>query len=303
MSTAFSHLDHFIEYLRSSRRASPHTLRCYSADLVRFFQFLEARGLAAGEAPLPSIDYLVIRRYLGELAQRNYARRSIARQLSSLKAFFKFLQRDGRVEQNPAAGVSAPKLPRKLPEVLERDEVEALLAAPDPKTPRGLRDRAILELLYATGLRVSEVSALPLAALDLVEGEARVIGKRDKERSVILGRPSVEALRSYLREARPLLEQHSPTDAVFLNQTDGRRLSERSIHKLVVRYANAVGLGRPVTPHTLRHTFATHMLEQGADLRIVQELLGHASLSTTQIYTRVSREHLKRVYEHAHPRA
>lgn len=296
------HIDHFIEHLRSSRRASPHTVRSYSADLVRFAQFLEAQGLTASTGRLPSLDYLVIRRYLGELAHRRYARRSIARQLSSLKGFFKFLQRDGLLDHNPASEVTAPKLERRLPDVLERDEIERLLAAPAGDDPLHLRDRAILELLYATGMRVAECAALEVAAIDFNAGTARVLGKRDKERIVVLGRPALAALTAYLRQARPQLAGARESGFVFLNRRGGT-LTTRSIHKLVSGWARRSGLPRPVTPHMLRHTFATHMLEQGADLRIVQELLGHVSLSTTQVYTRVSREHLKRVYQRAHPRA
>lgn len=296
------HIDHFIEHLRSSRRASPHTVRSYAADLVRFGQFLETQGLVAEVGRVPPLDYLVVRRYLGELARRRYARRSIARQLSSLKGFFKFLQRDGLIDHNPAAEVTAPKLERRLPEVLERSEIERLLAAPSGAEPLHLRDRAILELLYATGMRVAECATLHLEAVDLEAGTARVLGKRDKKRIVLVGRPALAALAAYLRQARPQLAGPHESGAVFLNRRGGT-LTTRSIHQLVSGWAQRSGLPRPVTPHMLRHTFATHMLEQGADLRIVQELLGHVSLSTTQVYTRVSREHLKRVYQRAHPRA
>lgn len=303
-----SHIDHFTTYLRDARNNSVHTVRSYARDILQFVAFLETHGYGVETTEWKEIDYLLIRRFLGKLSEEGYTRSSIARKLSSLKAFFKFLLRQKIVETNPASLVTSPKLEKRLPTVLEKDEIERLLAAPPENTLQGLRDRAILETLYATGIRVGELVKIELGDIDFHAGEVRVLGKGNKERIVLLGTPAMDALRKYLLEARPLLLKgcklpDKPVTEALLIGKYGTRLTDRQVHRIVVHYSNLLGLGRTVTPHTFRHTFATHMLEAGADLRIVQELLGHVSLTSTQIYTRVSREHLKKVYDAAHPRA
>ncbi|MBI3923038.1 MAG: tyrosine recombinase XerC [Armatimonadetes bacterium] len=304
----YGYIDHFISYLRDVRNHSAHTVRSYARDILQFVDFLEQQGFKIEATEWGQIDYLIIRRFLGKLSEEGYTRRSVARKLSSLKSFFRFLLRQGLVSTNPAAPVTSPKLEKRLPGVLEKSEVEQLLAAPPGDNPKGLRDGAILETLYATGMRVAELAHIDLGDLDYHAGEVRVVGKGNKERIVLLGSCALQALRSYIVDGRPRLAQGSarsdsaPTDALFLNR-DGTRLTDRSIHRVVVRYAKAAALSQKVTPHTLRHSFATHMLEAGADLRVVQELLGHANLVSTQIYTHVSKEHLKQVYDKAHPRA
>lgn len=304
-----AHLDHFAAYLQDARNASPHTVRSYARDIIQFIEWLESEKLLRPRQGPDKVTYLMIRRYLGHLAGRNYHRRSVLRKLSALKAFFKWLEREGAVTRNPAAPVLSPKTSRTLPDVLEIAEVESLLALPDAETPFGRRDRALLETLYATGMRVAEAAALSMPDLDWRAGEARVkSGKGDRERVVLLGRAALAALRGYVEEARPQLmarrkNQLTPvSDAVWINGR-GTRLSSHAIYMLVLDYTRRAGIHKSVTPHTLRHSFATHLLEGGADLRVVQELLGHRSLSSTQIYTRVGAAHLKKVYDAAHPRA
>jgi tyrosine recombinase XerC len=296
------HVDHFITYLKDARNASAHTVRSYARDIAQFIGFLEKQKILRDGFEWGQVDYLVLRRYLGQLGRDGYDRRSIARKLSSLRAFFKFLLRQKTIAANPATQVTSPKLEQRLPRVLELKEVERLINAPDLATSKGKRDAAVLETLYATGVRVAELVGMNLSDLNLDTGEVRVRGKRDKERIVLLGQPAIEAIEDYLTFARKEFLEQRTTDALFLNR-GGTRLTTRSVHRLVVAYANQIGLGEDVTPHVLRHTFATHLLEAGADLRIMQELMGHVSLSSTQVYTRVSREHLQRVYEKAHPRA
>jgi tyrosine recombinase XerC len=300
-------IDAFVSYLRDARNASPHTVRSYASDLQQFFEWLQAETLLEASDGPASVNYLMIRRYLGHLSQKGLERRSVVRKLSSLKAWFKWLEREGVVPLNPAAAMLSPKSSRSLPDVLELPEIERMLFAPDD-TPFGLRDRALLETLYATGMRVSEAAALQLGDINWSAGEIRVrSGKGGKERVVLLGRHALAALRTYLDGARaPLMarckRELATTDAVWINGR-GTQLSAHAIYMLVLSYATRAGILKNVTPHTLRHSFATHLLEGGADLRVVQELLGHSSLSSTQIYTRVSGAHLKSVYDAAHPRA
>lgn len=282
----------FLEYLGVERGASPHTLRSYATDLAEFTGFLAAEridGLAAADAR-------AVRAFLAELHRRRLSKATIARKLAAIRSCFRFLARRGVLEVNPARQVRSPRLGRRLPSVLPKDEATQLLdAAPEP-TVAGARDRALLELLYASGLRVAEGCGLDVDDVDLARRTVRVLGKGDKERVVPVGDTALEALDAYLelrgRERGPL----------FLNARGGR-LTPRSAHRIVGRRARRAGIGQRVTPHTLRHSFATHMLGEGADLRLIQELLGHRRLSTTQRYTHVSPEHLMRVYDAAHPRA
>jgi site-specific recombinase XerD len=251
----------------------------------------------------------MVRRYLGHLSMENYERRSMLRKLSSLKAFFKWLERENIVAHNPAQAVLSPKTARPLPDVLDITEIEAMLALPDLETPFGIRDRALLETLYATGIRVAEAAALTLGDIDWRAGEVRVAeGKGGKDRVVLLGSHALHSLKRYVDESRAVLMARrrstvaATTDSVWINMR-GTALSAHAIYTVVVGYATRAGILKNVTPHTLRHSFATHMLEGGADLRVVQELLGHRSLSSTQIYTRVGTAHLLKVYAAAHPRA
>jgi integrase/recombinase XerC len=238
-----------------------------------------------------------------------YARAAVARHLSAIRSFFRFLYREGKVSSNPFALVSAPRRPRRLPKFLTPEEVRAVLRAPDVSTPRGLRDRAILEILYATGMRVGELvtlrtSDLPpsLSNAHRGGGDLRVVGKGRRDRIVLMAAAAQDALRQYVRSGRPALVRGRPADALFVNARGGK-LSDRGVRLVVDQAVRAAALARRISPHVLRHTFATHLLDGGADLRVVQELLGHASLATTQIYTHVSRDWLKRVYDKAHPRA
>jgi integrase/recombinase XerC len=300
------HLLRFEHYLKKERNASAHTVRAYMGDLETFLSFLANRyysgsEISAGSIPLSEIDNLKIRAYLACLHSESASRRSIARKLSAVRAFFRLMQREGVVENNPAADVSTPKLPQRLPKFLSADEMKQLLEAPPADTPAGIRDRAIIETLYSTGVRVAELASMKLADLDLLGGEVRVIGKGSKQRFVLLGRFAVEALREYLR-VRMTLDKGLSENRVFLSQ-NGRPLQVRDIHRIVSKYAKLLWYNKRVSPHTLRHSFATHLLDGGADLRDVQELLGHSMLSTTQIYTHLSAERLRTIYDHAHPHA
>jgi integrase/recombinase XerC len=286
----------FLRFLEGERGASAHTLRAYRHDVLAFVGFLRREGVTAWGAVTPALA----RRYAAHLVRR-FARRSVGRQLSALRTLYRFLYREGRVGQNPFRFTTGPHLPRRLPAVLSRDEVAAVLGAPDASTALGLRDRALLELLYATGLRVGELVALRCGDLGGAD-ELRVVGKGRKERVVLMGRPALEALEAYLRSGRPQLARRRDTGALFLNARGGP-LTDRGVRVILDRHMRAAAAGRRISPHVLRHTFATHLLDGGADLRTVQELLGHADLGTTQIYTHVSRDWLKRVYDRAHPRA
>ncbi|MBI2526696.1 MAG: tyrosine recombinase XerC [Candidatus Rokubacteria bacterium] len=282
----------FLAHLDAERGASPHTLRGYAADLAEFQGFVSAEG-ASG---LDDVDARLLRAYLVRLHQRRLARSSIARKLASVRSCFRFLARRGLVDGNPARQVRTPSVPRRLPSFLPPDESKELLDRSPAASAAGLRDHAILELLYASGLRVAECCGLDVDDLDRRRATVRVLGKGDKERVVPVGEAALAALDAYLVR-RP--EGGGP---LFRNPRGGR-LTPRSVHRIVRRLARAAGLTRRVSPHTLRHTFATDMLGAGADLRLIQELLGHSRLSTTQRYTHVSPEHLMKVYDRAHPRA
>lgn len=282
----------FSLYLEIERNLSPHSLRAYRQDLELFHAFL-------GDQPLSQVDYRTLRRFLGFLKQEGYERTTIARRMATLRTYFRFLMRERLVSGNPTLGLQSPKLTRKLPNFLDWEELQRLLATPD-ESPRGLRDRALLELLYATGMRVSEIAELTLPQINWEEAEIRVIGKGSKERMVLMSETAISHLKRYVEAARPTFNP-SGTDRVFLNR-QGQPLSSRSIDRMLKTHAKKAGIAKQVSPHTLRHTFATHLLEGGADLRVVQELLGHASLSTTQIYTHVSQDRLRQVYQQAHPR-
>ncbi|MDP6938611.1 MAG: tyrosine recombinase XerC [Planctomycetota bacterium] len=291
-------LSAYLHRLESARGASPHTLRAYSRDLHHFLSFLDGRGLQE----LSALNPRALRAWLGALDERGLAPTTIQRKLSSVRGFLRYLVDEGELEVNPALGLRQRRRPRHLPSVLSEEEIASLLQAPDPKTPLGLRDRALLEVMYSAGTRASETVGLDCKDLDLAHGVARVLGKGRKQRLAALGSHAVRALEAYLGSPdRPRPRRTNP-DAVFLGQK-GTRLSTRSLERIVARHVVGAGIHRHATPHTLRHSFATHLLNRGADLRSVQELLGHAHLVTTQIYTHVSVERLREVYEKAHPRA
>ncbi|MGQ9492954.1 MAG: tyrosine recombinase XerC [Anaerolineae bacterium] len=285
-------------YLIAEKNASVHTIDNYRREIGECLSFLEEQGVRTWS----DVDRLVLRRYLAWLNAQGYAKASVVRRLSELRSFGRFLTREGIVPVNPFRAVSSPKMSKHLPVPLSVQETMALLSAPDTATPQGLRDRAILETLYSGGLRVSELVGLNIDNIDWGRGELRVLGKGAKERIAFLGQPALAALRAYLERGRPFLLQDKVSNALFLNRW-GSRLTTRSIMSLLKKYSRMVGLEKRVTPHTLRHTFATHLLDGGADLRSVQELLGHALLTTTQIYTHVSQSRAREVYLRSHPLA
>lgn len=292
------HVDRFLGRLEHARNASPHTLRAYGRDLAEFAAFCEQRGV---EDP-SGLTQRALRGYLAVLEDRGLARASVQRKLSSVRSFLKELVREGLLEASPALGLRRRRQARRLPAALSEEEVGALLAAPDATTPLGRRDRALFEVMYSAGTRAAETVGLDLGSVDLEAGIGRVIGKGRKERLVALGPHAVAALMTYAADPlRPKPSIHAG-DAIFLNRLGGR-LSVRSLERVVDKHVLRAGIVRHVTPHTLRHSFATHLLDRGADLRSVQELLGHAHLVTTQIYTHVSIERLREVYAKAHPRA
>jgi integrase/recombinase XerC len=298
----------FIHYLSVEKNASPHTCRCYQRDLEGFEDFLKNSGMYVtplGEVEVEKADRMAIRKYLSVLHRKN-RKSSIARKLSTLRSFFKYLVREQIVPSNPAKSVSTPKVEKTLPTTLTVDETFRLMESPKglPEKPsgrpreRGLRDHAILELLYSSGLRVSELVGLNSNRLDLDLGVVRVMGKGRKERIAPVGMKAIDALKAYLEERGVIKEE----DPLFVNFSGGR-LTARSVGRLVKKYTRHSGIFRKVSPHSLRHTFATHLLDAGADIREIQEMLGHSSLSTTQRYTHVSMGKLMEVYDKAHPRS
>lgn len=290
-------LDQFLNLLLVEKGLSAHTLDAYGRDLARYLEFLAESGIRAPEAVTP----MAILGYLGHLRETGLAPRSRARKLTALRMFHKFLFAEGVTASNPAALIESPKAPRLLPHALSPAEVERLLAAPAGIEPRDRRDRAMLEVLYATGLRVSELVGLSLSDLQLDVGYVRVFGKGSKQRIVPLGEPASDELRHYLADARPLLAGQVSDPRIFLNRA-GKGLTRQGFWKIIKRRAAEAGIIKEISPHTLRHSFATHLLENGADLRSVQTLLGHVDISTTQIYTQVTRERLRLIHERHHPR-
>ena len=305
MQEAFDrYFDRYIDYLTAEKNASPYTVRNYTTDLLGsknikgFFAYLGEKGVTA----LDKADRHVMRDYMGYLMEQGLVKASIARKISAIRSFYRYLVREQVLTINPVQETSSPKLDKRLPEFLTQDEITRLLEAPDVSTPSGQRDRAFMELLYASGLRVSELAGLNLEQVDLDTREIRVMGKGAKERIVLIGEPAANAITAYLNDGRRKSMGEKKTNAVFLNYQGGR-LTERSVQSLLEEYAKKSGIAKKVHPHVLRHTFATHLLDGGADLRVVQELLGHTSLSTTQIYTHVSKSQAKKVYLASHPMA
>lgn len=286
----------FLDHLFVECGLAGSTVTAYHADLRGFWNFLSAKNVCPENITIEDIQ-----RYLMHLQQRGLALASIARHLATVKMFLRFLLSEHVLTRDVASLIESPKRWRTIPRVVRLEQVEALLAAPDLHCDYYLRDRALLELLYATGTRASEVADLTLARINLKLGYIRCIGKGNKERIVPIGRPAVEAVRRYLDMLRPRLLGEQSTDALFLSRT-GRPLDRTNIWRLVRKYAVAAGIETKLSPHTLRHCFATHLLAGGADLRIVQELLGHVDVTTTQIYTHVDEAHLKKVHSRCHPR-
>ena len=286
----------FLRHLERERNASPNTIRAYGEDLQQFTEHLRHE---LGREPRPEdADPLAIRSFLAELHRRRLARSSSARKLAGLRTFFRYLCREGRLETNPARVLATPRQDKRIPAVLDESEVEALLELPGDALA-AVRGRAILELLYATGMRCAELVSLDVGEVDLAARMVRVVGKGRKERVVLFGQRAQEAVAEWIDRRRGVRPR---TDALFLNARGGR-LTDRSVRALVARRVSQTALARRCSPHTLRHSFATHLLTRGADLRAIQELLGHASLSTTQRYTHVDTRHLLEVYRKAHPRA
>jgi integrase/recombinase XerC len=300
----------FLEHMRYERNVSAHTLRNYASDLGQFHDFiapvidantLERRGVELGD-----IDHITIREWMAALHDANKKKTSIARKLASVRTFFQFLVREGKLEMNPAKLVSTPRIERKLPNHLSMEDAVRFIETPDTETDMGKRDRAILEFLYATGVRVSELVTLDLKEIDFENRSVRVTGKRRKQRIVPFGQHALAALNAYLDirknflHSAPVAERED--QAVFLNY-QGTRITTRSVGRMVDKYIKQCADIHNISPHSMRHSFATHLLDSGADLRDIQELLGHARLSTTQIYTQVSMEKLIEVYDKAHPKA
>jgi integrase/recombinase XerC len=289
----------FSHYLRVEKNASRYTQNQYVADILEFVSFMEQHQIQAFAA----VSYLDGRSFLAQLVKRGLARRSIARKLSSLRSFYRFMMREGYLQENPFQAVSTPKQEKKLPSFLYPQEIQRLLDLPDCSTPLGQRDRMIFELLYASGIRVSELVALTIDSLNLSLGVALVFGKGAKERYVPIGSYAIDAIRQYLDVGRvKLLGGKQDSGRLLLNYR-GEPLTDRSVRRVVDKYVEKAAMSEGITPHTFRHTFATHMLNAGADLRTVQELLGHVNISTTQVYTHVTKERLRHVYDSAHPRA
>jgi integrase/recombinase XerC len=286
----------YIAFLEAEKNASPYTVRNYTRDLLEFFAFVTDKKIES----LKDVNKLTLRAYLAYLMERKFAKSSIARKLSAIRSFYRYLMREELVKASPAATTVSPKLDRRLPVFLTVDEAKRLVESPDITQPHGQRDRAILELLYASGMRVSELVNMNLEHVDLATNEIRVWGKGSKERMVLIGAPASRALKDYIERARPVLLNGKKSNALFVNRY-GERILVRRVQKIISKYS--LGVNKQIHPHILRHTFATHLLDGGADLKVVQELLGHADLSSTQIYTHVTHSQARRIYLAAHPMA
>jgi len=289
-------VDRFLDYIRVERGLSKNTIEAYAQDLGAFVEYLGKRAINPQDVtPQVISDYIV--RLTG-----SFSKATVARRISAVRMFFRFLASEGIIPSSPARLLKTPTLSRRLPGVLSVAEIERLLLGPDPSTAKGLRDRAMLEVLYGTGLRVSELIGLKISDVNLEAGFLRTVGKGQRERMVPLGRKAIEALREYLAHSRPiLLKKGAGTPTLFLNAR-GRALTRQGFWKILKDYARKVGIIKKLSPHSLRHSFASHLLEGGADLRSVQILLGHADIATTQIYTHVTRERLRQIHRKFHPR-
>jgi integrase/recombinase XerD len=289
--------ERFLNYLAVERGLAKNTLLAYHNDLTDFHYFTEEKNL-----PILEIQYDHALMYLHFLRRKKISSATLARRVSSLKAFYKFLFLDGTISENPLANLEAPKQGKKLPETITYEEVERLLAQPGGTKPNDLRDKAMLETLYATGMRVSELTGLNMQDVNLTQGYLLCLGKGSKERIVPLGQAAMTAIAVYLGKGRTKLVRRSSEKALFVNQ-HGKRLTRQGFWKILKRYVREAKIKKHLSPHTIRHSVATHLLENGADLRVVQELLGHVEITTTQIYTHLTEKHIKTVYQAAHPRA
>jgi tyrosine recombinase XerC len=291
----------FIAKLEHEKGFSEHTLRAYHKDLLQFDNFLKAEKRSS----LGSVNHLLLRRFLAVLRSKNYSKTTIARKLASIRSFFKFLIREGELVANPFEMLRTPKQDNKLPHFLSITEVDILLKTPDSSTVMGLRDMAVMETLYSTGIRGSELVGLDEGSIDFIAGMIKVQGKGKKERLVPIGSPAIKAINEYIDSKSMSKKQDeksaSRSEPLFLNKYGGR-LTARSVARSLDKYLKVSGINLLTSPHTFRHSFATHLLDKGADLRSVQEMLGHSSLSTTQVYTHITTERLKNVYDKAHPR-
>jgi len=295
----------FIEYIKSEKGYSPHTIRNYESDLRQFSDFIAGkRGMNGDEPEIGIVDYMIIREYIGGLFYK-CSRTTIARKLSTLKSFFRYLELRGFSLKNPAAEISTPKLEKHIPVYLSVDEIFALLNQPDIEKGLGLRDLAVIELLYSSGIRVSELVFLDIEKLDLESRLVKVLGKGRKERIIPVGKKAVAVIRDYLKNTEKIRKKKgysARNGPLFLNYR-GERISSRSINRIIKKHSRESGIMTDISPHSIRHTFATHLLDGGADLRSIQEFLGHVSLSTTQKYTHVSIDRLMEVYDKSHPRS
>jgi integrase/recombinase XerD len=291
-------IDQFLDYVALERGLSEHTRLAYASDLRQFTAHLQSHGILA----LNDVTRKHILGFLTDAQQQGLATATLSRRLVAIKVFLRFLQQENMLAENVAEQMDAPKLWKMLPDTLSENEIHALLAAPDEKTIRGFRDRAMLETMYATGLRVSEVADLRLHDIHLDEQYLLCIGKGNKERVVPFGRKARDVLSAYVREYRPTLLRHNESDRLFITRR-GSGFSRKGIWKIIKHYTLKAGIGKTVTPHTLRHSFASHLLEHGAQLRVIQEMLGHADIATTQVYTHVDQSRLKSLHKQFHPRA
>ncbi len=288
--------DRYIAYLQAERNASRYTVRNYTNDLMEFFDFARQKNIKS----LKEVNKQTLRGYLAHLMEQGFAKSSIARKMSAIRSFYRYLLREDMISASPAATTASPKLDKRLPSFLTVEEAKRLIESPDLSHPQGQRDRALLELLYASGLRVSELVNMNVEQINLATNEIRVWGKGSKERVVLMGEPAARALSVYMRQGRLELLGGKKSNALFVNRYGGR-LPARGVQKILTKYAR--NIDKRVHPHTLRHTFATHLLDGGADLKVVQELLGHADLSSTQIYTHVTQSRARKIYLAAHPMA
>ena len=292
-------------FLKNEKNYSNYTIVSYRNDLIQFFNYLKLYRILKDDK-IEYVDRSVMRKYIVYLKKSDYSARSISRKISTVRSFFKFCLREGIIKVNPTINLITPKIDKKLPYFLYLQEVNKLIEAPLKNTIFGIRDRAILELLYGTGIRVGELVNLNICNIDLYEKTIIVFGKGSKERILPLGNPSIRAIQEYLTSRnlseKKIFVNKNDLEALFLNRLGGR-LTTRSIRRIIIKYMKMAGLNKKISPHVLRHSFATHLLGGGADLRSVQELLGHKSLSTTQIYTHITKERLKTIYKKSHPRA
>ncbi len=294
----------YLEYIENERDYSRHTVISYQHDLEQFRNFL-CKHYSVSSVNFSNVDQLTIRLFLGDLLEQNQSKKSVARKLACLRSFYKFLVRRNAVKTNPVLNVVSPKLPKKLPSFLNEEAIERMMNIPDCTTPEGLRDKAVLELLYGTGIRLSELVMLNVSDLDFMNDTIKVLGKGKKQRIVPFGRKAKEALKKYLAQRDDKFiakEDASNRGAIFISPR-GKRLYAKGVYLIVHKYIGSVSELEQKSPHVLRHTFATHLLNRGADLRAVKELLGHESLSTTQLYTHVTVDRLKRIYQQAHPKS